>query len=157
MVRPGGLIAIAVLVFAALSCSSSLQPSASIRLLVTNGSCVPGPCSPQEVLAFPSNQPNTPGGYWSIDLGTMTGSALCVTLPESATFLVIGVGSSGPSDTTKFIWTTALPVALGALAPSGSRLQASPTTSGFVPAKAAGWSVNLPGGSQVLPVQPCTS
>lgn len=149
------LIALAPLVFAALSCSSSLESRSGITLLVVNGSCAAGLCSSQEVLAFPSNQPNTPGGYWSLDLGTMSGSELCVTIPASATFRVIGVHPDGSADTTKFIWTSALPVTLGVQAPSASRIFASPSTSGFVPAMAAGWSTTLPGGSQVVPGQTC--
>ena len=148
--------AIPLLVFGALSCSSSVEPRGAITLLVTNSTCLPGPCSTQEVLVFPSNQPHTPGGYWSLDLGPMTGSELCVTLPESATFLVIGVSYTNPPDTTRFIWTTAMPVALGVQAPNTSRLTASPTTSGFVPATSAGWSITLPGGSQAIPGHSCT-
>ena len=107
------MIAISPLVLAALSCSSSLEPKSNVTLLVTNASCAPGPCMAQEVLAFPSNQPETPGGDWSLDLGTMTGPQLCVTIPISATFLV-----SGPGETTTFDWTTAKPVSLGVQQPS---------------------------------------
>ena len=123
------LITIPSLMLAALSCSSSLEPRSNVTLLVTNGSCDPGPCSVQEVLAFPSNQPKTPGGFWSVDLGTMSGPRLCVTIPISATFVV-----SGPGETTKFVWNTAKPVALGVQPPSVSRILASPSTSEFVPA-----------------------
>lgn len=148
-------IALPTLVIAALSCSSSLDPRSGITVLVLNGSCVAGLCSAQEVLAFPSNQPRTPGGYWSLDLGTMSGPELCVTLPASATFRVIGVNAGGSADTTKFIWTSALPLTLGVQAQSSSRIFASPSTSEFVPALAAGWSTTLPGGSQVAPGQTC--
>lgn len=151
------VIAVPSLVLAALSCSSSLDAPGNITLLVTNPSCLSGPCSAQEVLAFPGNQPHTPGGYWSLDLGTMTGFSLCVTIPTSATFRVIGVNPDGSADTTRFVWTTALPVALGVQAPSSSRILASPSTSGFVPAMAAGWSITLPGGSQAVPTSPCSS
>jgi hypothetical protein len=155
MVRNRCVIAIPPLVFAALSCSSSLEPRGDITLLVANGSCLPGPCSSQEVLAFPSNQPNTPGGNWSLDLGTMSGPELCITFPASATFRVIGLNDDGSADTTKLMWTTALPVTLGVQAPSASRISASPSTSGFVPAMAAGWSITLPGESQVVPGSAC--
>ena len=107
------LIAIPPLMLAALSCSSSLEPTSNVTLLVTNGSCDPGPCSAERVLAFPSNQPNTPGGDWSLDLGTMTGPQLCVTIPISSTFRVIG-----PGETTTFVWNTAKPVSLGVWPPS---------------------------------------
>jgi hypothetical protein len=142
-----------LLVFAA--CSSSVEPRSGITLLVANGSCMPGPCSSQEVLAFPSNQPNTPGGYWSLDLGTMSAPELCITIPASATFRVIGINADSSADTTEFIWTTALPVRLGVQAPSASRIFASPSTSKFVPATAAGWSITLPGGSHVVPASAC--
>lgn len=144
-------IAIPSLMLAALSCSSSLEPKSNVTLLVTNASCNPGPCSAQEVLAFPSNQPKTPGGLWSVDLGTMTGPQLCVTIPISATFVV-----SGPGETTTFVWNTAKPVALGAQAPSVSRVFASPSTSEFVPAAAAGWSITLPGETPAVQGTACT-
>ncbi len=157
MLRVHCVIAIPLLLLATLSCSSALEPRSGITLLVTNGTCVPGPCTSQEILAFPSNQPHTPGGYWSLDLGAMTGAELCITLPASATFLVIGLKANGPADTTKFVWTTALPVSLGAQPASASRILASPSTSGFVPVRSAGWSVNLPGGSQIAPGAACTT
>jgi len=145
------LIAISPLMLAVVSCSSSLEPKSDVTLLVTNGSCDPGPCRAQQVLAFPSNQPNTPGGDWFVDLGTMTGPQLCVTIPISATFVV-----SGPGETTKFVWNTAKPVALGVEAPSESRFEASPSTSAFVPATAAGWSITLPGGGRAVQGPACT-
>src|SRR5512144_1490004 len=80
MMRVPCVIATPLLVFAALSCSSSLEPRSGITLLVTNGSCTPGPCSSQEILAFPGNQPNTPGGYRPAALGTTTAPELCITL-----------------------------------------------------------------------------
>jgi hypothetical protein len=157
MVRPRSMITFTLLVFAALSCSSSLEPLGKVTLLVTNASCLPGPCRAEEVLAFPGNQPNTPGGYWSLDLGTVTGPELCITIPESATFRVIGINAHGSADTTKFIWSRVLPVTLGVQAPSDSRIFASPSTAGFVPATAAGWHTTLPGDSEVVPGQPCIS
>jgi hypothetical protein len=149
-VRLGRMIAISPLVLAALSCSSSLEPKGNVTLLVMNASCAPGPCIAQEVLAFPSNQPETPGGDWSLDLGTMTGPQLCVTIPISATFLV-----SGPGETTTFDWNTAKPVSLGVQQPSEARIFASPSTSAFVPATAAGWRITLPGGTQAVQGAAC--
>jgi hypothetical protein len=128
----------------ALACSSTVEPHSGITLLVTNGTCGAGSCSPLEILGFPDNQPGTPGGLWSIDLGLVTGSAACVTLPLSAKFLVIG-----GADTTTYLWTTARPLSLGAQSPSASRIFASPSTSSFVPAAAAGWRATLPGAAQV--------
>ena len=118
---------------------------------------MPGPCTSQEVLAFPTNQPNTPGGFWSLDLGTMSAPQLCITIPASATFRVIGLNADGSADTTKFIWTTELPVTLGVQGPSASRIMASPSTSEFVPATASGWSITLPGGSRVVPAATCNA
>jgi hypothetical protein len=143
------------LLFAVLSCSSSVEPRDGITLRVTNGTCMLGACSSQEVLAFPSNQPNTPGGYWSLDFGTMTGSDLCITIPTSATFRIIGINPDGSADTTKLTWTTAMPITLGAQAPSASHIFASPSTPPFVPASATGWSITLPSGSQVAPGLAC--
>ena len=128
----------------ALACSSTVAPRSGITLLVTNGTCNAGSCAPLEILGFPDNQPRTPGGLWSIDLGPLTERAACVTLPLSARFLVIG-----GADTTTFLWTTALPLSLGAQPPSVSRIFASPSTGSFVPAAAAGWRVTLPGAAQV--------
>lgn len=147
------LVSASLLLLAA--CSSSVEPRSDITLLITNGTCMPGPCSSQEVLAFPSNQPNTPGGSWSLDLGTMSAPRLCITIPASATFSVTSLNADGSADTTKFIWSTELPVTLGVQTPATSRILASPSTSRFVPATAAGWSITLPGSSQVVPASTC--
>ena len=144
-------IAIPLLLLAALSCSSSLEPKSGVTLLVRNGSCSPGPCSAQEVLAFPSNQPNTPGGYWLLHLGIMTGPQLCVIIPKSSTFTV-----SGGGETTNYDWNTAKPMSLGVKAETTDFYEASPSTSEFVPATAAGWSITLPGGAQAVQDDACT-
>ena len=144
-----------LVVLGSLSCSPSVEPRNGVTVLVTNGTCVVGSCSSQEILAFPSNQPNTPGGSWSLDLGTMTGSDLCVTIPATATFRIIGVNADGSADTTKLIWTTGMALTLGAQPPSASRVFATPSTARFVPATAAGWGITLPGGSQVVPGSVC--
>ena len=149
------LVTMSLISLTALSCSSPVEPRAGVTLLVTNGTCVPGPCSSQEILAFPGNQPHTPGGYWSLDLGTLSASELCVTIPATATFRIIGVNSDGSADTTKVTWTSAMPLALGAQPPSDSRILASPSTSGFVPATSTGWTVTLPNASAVVPATPC--
>jgi hypothetical protein len=137
----------ALLVLAAVACSSNLGPRAAITVRVANSTCSVTACDSLEVLAFPSNQPHTPGGFWSIDLGVLTTSQRCFTLPPSATFRVIGVNPEGTRDTTTFTWTTADAVSLGVQAPSGFRTQASPSTSAFVPAASPGWSITLPSGS----------
>jgi len=66
-----------------------------VTLLVTNGTCQGGHCDSLRVLDFPSNQPLTPGGYWSLDLGLITASEACFTLPPTAAFHVIGVRPDG--------------------------------------------------------------
>ena len=128
--------------------------STTPTLLVTNATCLSGRCDSLEILAFPTDQPLTPGGYWSIDLGLMTGPQACVTLPPSATFRVTGPDSTGVVHTVTYTWTPALSLSLGAIAPGGGRLQASPTTAAFVPGSAAGWRVTLPG-SQLLSDSGC--
>ena len=146
-----------VLVFAALSCSSIDEPRSGVTLLVTNESCLAGSCDSLRVIAFPSNQPNTPGGLWSLDLGIITTSRACFTLPPTATFRVIGIRQDGTADTTTYTWTNTKSLSLGALPPSSSRIQAGPSTSAFVPAKAAGWRITFPTGSQATPSSACTS
>jgi hypothetical protein len=136
--------AAALLVLATVACSSNLGPKTAITVRVANGTCSLTACDSLEVLAFPSNQPHTPGGFWSIDLGVLTTSQRCFTLPPSAKFRVIGVNPDGTRDTTTFTWTTADPVSLGVQAPSGFRTQASPSTTAFVPAVSPGWRITLP-------------
>src|SRR5689334_3365119 len=86
--------ALPFLFLAASSCSSSGDPLASViahspaapTVLVTNGTCVDAHCDSLRVLAFPSNQPRTPAGFWSLDLGVLADRQGCFTLPPSATF-----------------------------------------------------------------------
>ena len=141
-----------VVLLAAISCSSSLEPRSGVTLLVTNTTCRFAPCPSQHILGFPSNQLSSPGGMWSLDLGTMTTPTACLTLPNSAHFYIINAGTN---DTTTITWTTALGLSLGTLQPQESRLMASPSTSEFVPASAPGWSVAFPGGTQVAPHSAC--
>lgn len=146
------LLALATVSIAACG-KDALAPRAGVTLLVTNASCVTGPCDSLTILAFPSNQPDTPGGLWSLDLGTMTTSQKCFVLQPSAHFYVI---SEPAADTTTFTWTTLMPLSLGALPPSASRLQAGPSTSAFIPANEAGWSITLPTDSLAKPSAACT-
>ncbi len=142
----------------ALACSSPAAPGADITLLVVNGTCRTGRCEPLVILGFPSNQPHTPGGFWSLDLGVVTGSSACLTLPPSAVFRVIGISDDGlTADTTTYTWTTADPLSLAAEPAFSSFFPTAPTTSAFVPARAAGWSVTLPDGSRANPARSCTS
>ncbi len=149
--------AAALVLLAGLACSSTLEPRSGITLLVTNGTCLTGRCDSLEVLAFPSNQPHTPGGFWSVDLGLLTTPEACFTFPPSATFRVIGVNADGTRDTTTFTWTSADPLSLGVQAPSGFRAQASPSTTAFVPASSAGWSITFPTASHASSSPACAN
>jgi hypothetical protein len=122
-------------------------------LLVTNASCLLGSCVPMHVLAFPQNQPATPGGLWSIDLGLLATPGVCLTFPPADTFRIWEQGSS---DTTKITWTPADSLELGSLGLQGDRFTVLPSTSEFVPASAAGWTVSMPGGTRASPAPPCT-
>lgn len=150
------LPAMSLIVFAALSCSSSVEPRPGVTLLVTNGTCEGGHCDSLRVLGFPSNQPRTPGGMWSLDLGLITTAQACFTLPRTAVFRVIGVRDGRETDTTSFLWTTMAPLSLGSRPPSSSWIGASPSTHTFVPADAAGWQITVPGGAQPKSSSACT-
>jgi hypothetical protein len=147
---------ILLVLFVTVACSTAVEPRSGVTLLVTNGTCQGGHCDSLQVLGFPSNQPLTPGGFWSLDLGLITASQACFTLPPSAAFHVIGVRGDGTADTTTFTWTIAKSLSLGALPPSSSRFQASPSTTAFLPASAAGWRITVPSGSQASPSSVCT-
>lgn len=133
-------------VLLALACSSSATtgPHGDVRLFVTNTTCDPGPCVTLDVRAFPDDQPHTPGGLWSIEVGTVEGEFDCLLLPRSGTFRVIDASSAR---TTTYTWTLSDPLSLGALRPGESGIMAVPSTETFVPAAAPGWSVSLPGGT----------
>src|SRR5258708_18932290 len=87
---------------------------AGITLLVTNSTCANGHCDSLRVLGFPSNQPNTPGGFWEVNIGLITTAQACVTFPPSAHFYVIRYPPKSSADTTTFAWTTGMPLSLGA-------------------------------------------
>jgi hypothetical protein len=152
--RMRATVAWILLLLGVLGCSSPVQPRTGVTLLITNGTCETGQCAPLQILGFPSNQPHTPGGFWSVDLGLISAASACLTLPPSATFRVTDASTGA---TTIYTWTTADGLSLGALQPSASRIQATPSTGSFVPASAPGWSVTLPAGSQVSPRQACSS
>ena len=59
-----------LLIAGAPACSVFDEAPRPVSLLVTNATCNPGPCTAIRVLAFPDDQPRTPGGLWSLDLGT---------------------------------------------------------------------------------------
>ncbi len=135
----------------ALACSSSTEPQGPVTLFVTNATCDPGPCEALSVRGFPEEQPVTPGGLWSIEVGTVAAPFACLTLPRSGEFHV-----SGPGTTTTYTWTLADPMALGTVAAGASALMATPSTTEFVAASAAGWRVTLPGGTTVTADVACT-
>jgi len=153
-----GVRAVPLLLLAALACSSPVGPRSGVTLLVTNGTCIAGSCTPLEILGFPSYGPLTPGGPWSVDLGLLTAPSVCLTFPSSATFRVIAVSSDGTkADTTVYRWTPADALSLGTKPAGGSFLSAVANTSPFVPATAAGWGATLPNGSEAFPRQTCSS
>jgi hypothetical protein len=156
LVSVRSLGAVPLLLFTALSCSSNVEPHSDLTLLVTNETCVSGRCDSLVVLGFPSNQPATPGGFWSVELGLITTPQACFPLPASATFDVIGEHGDGTADTLTYTWTSTSSLALGAQPPSSSRIQASPSTTAFVPADAAGWRITFPTGSKATPSSACT-
>ncbi len=143
-----------LLMGAAIGCSSAVDVPPSVTILVTNSTCNPGPCTSVRVLAFPDDQhqPHTPGGLWSLDLGTLSTASACLAIPAGAEFKV-----TGPNGTTTYVWSTANGLALGARSPSDPVLEATPSTGTFVPASAAGWSVTLPGSAAPTPATACTS
>jgi hypothetical protein len=137
-----------VLAVTVVACGKEIVgPRSGVTLLVTNGTCLAGHCDSLRVLAFPSDLPETPGGPWVFDLGVMTTSQECFVLPPSANFYV---------NTTTFTWTTLVPLSLRAQPPSAHVLFASPTTSAFIPANAAGWSITFPKDSVAAPSPSCT-
>jgi hypothetical protein len=146
-----------LLLLGAVACSLTNEPLPSVTLLVTNGTCQLARCEPLRLLGFPSNQPNTPGGFWSLDLGLLGASSACITLPPTASFYVIGVSDDGTrADTTTYTWTTRDSISLGAQPSTALRVHATPTTAAFVPASAPGWRVTLPDGADLSPTQSCT-
>ena len=140
----------ALLVVFACTSATEPEPPPSVTLLVTNATCSSGQCSSFEVRGFPSNQPHTPGGPWSLDLGTVTAGSACLTLPSADTFRVTSSGK-----TTTYSWTSRDSLSLGILEPGQFWGHASPSTAEFVPANLAGWSVTLPGGTAVTPADVC--
>src|SRR5437870_3075393 len=107
-----------------LGCSSTVQPHASVTLLITNGTCETGQCASVQILGFPSNQPHTPGGFWSVDLGLVSAPSACLTLPPSATFRVIDASTGA---TMTYTWTTAEGLSLGAQRAGASPCPPAPT------------------------------
>ena len=136
----------ALLVVFACTSATEPEPPPSVTLLVTNATCDSGQCSSFQARGFPSNQPALPGGPLSLDLGTVSTESACLTLPSADTFWI----QAKPS-----IWTSHDSLSLGILEPGQFPGHASPSTSEFVPANSAGWSVTLPDGTAVTPADVC--
>jgi hypothetical protein len=151
-VSKSSLAACVSLFIVVVGCRDSLAPAGPVKLLVSNSSCTSGTCATFEVLAFPENQPVTPAGNWSIDLGTITSERACLIIPASAQFTLVNAGTGAR---TVFTWTTSKAVSLGLIPVDGSRFMASPSTGNFIPARAVGWRVTLPGSSLPAPAVPC--
>lgn len=128
-----------------------------VTLLVTNGACAGTHCDSLRILAFPSTQPRTPGGYWSLLLGTIATPQLCVTIPPFGTFFIYAAGADGTiSHTTAITWNATVALSLAALTPSMNRIMASPSSDAFVPTAAQGWRITLPGDAAAVPAAPCS-
>lgn len=125
-----------------LAAACGLTEPRAVKLLVTNTTCGSNGCTAFHVLAFPENQPNTPAGYWSIDLGEVTTASACLTIPATATFKITDAGAGA---TTTVTWTTRKNVSLGARMLGQLPMQSSPSTGNFVPGAEPGWTVALPG------------
>lgn len=134
----------------ALACDTTTSPPPPSSLLVINTTCFIGSCEPIEVRGFPENQPHTPGGPWSMELGVVEGESACLVLPTADTFRV-----GGPGETTLYTWTVRDALSLGVQEPGTSAMFAMPSTDGFVPSMADGWSVALPRGGAIAPDETC--
>lgn len=132
---------------------SAESRDSTVRLFVDNATCATGSCSPIRILGFPDNQPRTPGGFWSIDLGVIRGASACFTLPKSREFRVTAYPSG---QTTTISWTPSLPLSLAAEPDTASIILASPTTPSFLPASSRGWNIRLPGSGGASTAAPCT-
>jgi len=129
------------LMLVAFACDSATAPSTPATIYVTNSTCSSGECSSFEVLAFPSNQPLTPGPMWSLKLGTISSGGACLSLPVADT---LRATDAGTGQTTLYVWTSDKPVALGAVEVGQSAVGATPSTREFVPSAAQGWRISLP-------------
>jgi hypothetical protein len=158
--RRRSTLAWTALVAIAAACSSPMGTTndnpPSVKLLVVNGTCSVSGCGEVHVLGFPTaDQPLTPGGLWSIDLGATTAPQVCLTIPATATFRIIGQTSATTADTITKVWTTMRPLALGTLSPDVTRFQATPSTDAFEPGMRPGWRVTLPGDGAPIPSDAC--
>lgn len=126
--------------------SDGSQTAASVTIYVTNGACTSAPCSPIDVLAFPSNSPTNPGGPWRFSLGRMSTPAACLSIPKREAFYITSTDTYGYGHTDSVVWTPGIRLALAAVPPDSNQLQLNASTSGFVPSSASGWGVAFPDG-----------
>jgi hypothetical protein len=145
----------ALLLAVAAAWSPLAGQSDSVRLLVTNSTCTPGPCQTVKVLAFPQNFPRTPGGRWRIELGTLSTASACFAIPPESKFLMVEQHPNGVEDTSFVRWTSRDSLALGTLAPDENWAAVGPSTGYFVPQRRRGWRVALPGVVEPEPARPC--
>ena len=143
-----------------LSCSESpTEPPSVVTLRVTNSSCASGECSTYEIILLPKDPPLvTPGGPWYVEMGTVSTASACLTFPASASF---GWGQQ-ESEGVKVItwevgWTPRDAVSIGVMDAGFRWLDARSSTDDFVPTKAGGWSITVPGGSDLSAAEPCES
>ena len=142
-----------LLTLAACSSPQDANPAGGVTVLVVNQGCRYH-CPAMRVLAYPTGGVLTPGFDWSVELGIMTSSTACFTLPESLTQTVVEVGTNY-ADTFTFTWTQSKPISLGSVSDAMPDWHAVATTDEFVPAAAKGWKTFLPGTSRVESAPVC--
>ena len=126
------------------ACGSTTAPGSGVTILVTNETCIAGPCPPLEIHGFVpkfSVPGQPPWGF--LDIGTVTAASTCLRLPASHTLTV-----TGPNGAADLTWTVADPIILTAIDRERA-LQG--TTDEFVPADAPGWTIGFGGSSQGTP------
>ncbi len=142
----------ALLVLSVAGCGSATAPPPAVTLFVQNATCTPAGCDTVYVAGIPNKQPNTPGGLWVFDIGIVTAQSACFSIPASRTFRIIEQPSGQETDV---VWTTADTLFLGLTLSPMSRTTAEPTTAGFRPASATGWSLVFPTDSAATPTATC--
>lgn len=147
IIRSTMVMAVALAIY---GCTASTGPTTEVTLAVSNTTCLSGVCRAIQVRAYPAEQPSTPGGLWSIEVGVVSGAAACLVLPTSGTFKV------GDAEGVTYEWTLQDSVALGAIEESTPLGGRKPSTNYFVPASASGWTVGLPGAAAVVASGACS-